>query len=70
MCLICVEYEKSKLSLREAYRNFGEMRPSLTPEHALEVESMLDYEWELENQQEENDYQWWVNTPLGEENEL
>lgn len=67
MCLICVEYEKNKLSLREAYRNFGEMRESMTPEHAMEVEAMLDYEWELQHQQpEEDDYQWWDDIPFGD----
>ena len=64
MCLICVEYEKNKLSLTEAYRNFGEMRESLTPEHAIEVEAMLEYEWEL--QQAEDDYEWWGDIPFGD----
>ena len=64
MCLICVEYEKNKLTLNEAYKNLGEMRETITPEHAIEVEAMLDYDWEL---QFENDSDgWWDEIPFGD----
>ena len=40
MCIICLEIEKSRLTIQEARRNFGEMSVSLG-EHAKEVEEML-----------------------------
>lgn len=66
MCLICVEFEKKKLTLTEAYRNLGEMRETITPEHALEVEAMLDYEWQLQTQEQDDDYAWWDDIPFGD----
>ena len=42
MCLICIDFARGALKLREAERAFGEMRDGLSPEHALEVEQMLD----------------------------
>ena len=41
MCIICVEFEKEKLTLGEAVRNYGEMKESLSPEHQKEVEEKL-----------------------------
>jgi hypothetical protein len=41
MCIICIEFEKEKLNLSEAWRNYSEMSESLPPEHAAEVEDML-----------------------------
>ena len=55
MCLICVEYEKNKITLHEAYKNLGEMRETISIEHANEVETMLDYDWEI---QLEDNYVW------------
>ena len=40
MCIICIDIEKDKLTLKEARRNFGEMSNSLG-DHAAEVEEML-----------------------------
>ena len=40
MCIICVDIERDKLTLKEARRNFGEMAVSLG-DHAEEVEEML-----------------------------
>ena len=40
MCIICVDIERDKLTLKEARRNFGEMSVSLG-DHASEVEEML-----------------------------
>jgi len=37
MCLICVDYEKEKLTLKEAWVNLGEMHNSLDEEHRNEV---------------------------------
>lgn len=40
MCIICIDIERDKLTLKEARRNFGEMAVSLG-DHAEEVEEML-----------------------------
>ena len=40
MCIICIDIEKEKLTLKEARRNFREMAVSLGG-HAEEVEEML-----------------------------
>ncbi len=42
MCLICVEFQKDRMTLTEARRAFGEMIVGLEPEHARQVEEMLD----------------------------
>ena len=42
MCLICIDFARGALKLREAERAFGEMREGLSAEHAREVEQMLN----------------------------
>lgn len=42
MCLICVEFQKERMTLFEARRAFGEMVEGLDKKHAKEVEEMLD----------------------------
>ncbi len=42
MCLICVEFNKSAMSLSEARRALGEMREKIGEKHAEEVEATLD----------------------------
>ena len=41
MCLICVEFDKEKLTLKEAWTNFGEMRPTIDYKHQTEVVNKL-----------------------------
>ena len=41
MCLICIEFEKGKLKIGEAVRNYGEMKETLSKEHQKEVENKL-----------------------------
>jgi hypothetical protein len=41
MCLICVEFQKEKMTIPEARRAFREMRVSLDSEHIRQVEEML-----------------------------
>ena len=41
MCIICIEFEKGKLKLGEAVRNYGEIKESLSTEHQKEVEEKL-----------------------------
>lgn len=50
MCIICVDFQKQKLTLDEARRAFTEMISTLDPDHADEVRKMLD---EAERQQRE-----------------
>ena len=37
MCLICVEFEKGKLTQEEAWKNLSEMAESVDPKHAIEI---------------------------------
>lgn len=42
MCLICVDFDRGALKVREARRALGEMRQGLDSEHVKEVERKLD----------------------------
>jgi hypothetical protein len=42
MCLICIDFDRGSLKLREARRALGEMREKIDPDHAREVERKLD----------------------------
>jgi nicotinamidase-related amidase len=42
MCLICVDFQKGRMNLRDARRAVGEMREKIGDEHAREVVEMLD----------------------------
>ena len=46
MCLICVEFEKGKLSADEAWKNLNELGDTIDPQHAIEVIKKL---WESGN---------------------
>lgn len=50
MCLICVEFQKQRMTTGEARRALGEMVEGLDEEHVDEVEEMLE-EAELEEQE-------------------
>ena len=41
MCMICVDFERERMTLNDARRALGEMREGLDPKHAEEVEEML-----------------------------
>tara|TARA_B100001564_G_scaffold349792_1_gene353385 strand:- start:323 stop:511 length:189 start_codon:yes stop_codon:yes gene_type:complete len=47
-----VEFEMSRLTIKEARRNLAEMAESLDPEHVEEIERALD-EQEIEQMDEE-----------------
>ena len=51
MCLICIEFEKQRMSLMEARRALGEMKADIGSEHAEEVRRMLD---EAETKRQQN----------------
>ena len=53
MCIICLEYQKNKLTLKEARHNFGEMALNIDIEHRQEVEDMLSTEEEIERMEAE-----------------
>tara|TARA_Y100001973_G_C5182834_1_gene325946 strand:- start:1192 stop:1383 length:192 start_codon:yes stop_codon:yes gene_type:complete len=55
MCIICVEVQKGKLKLDEAWRNLGEMRSSLEENHVEEIEDMLWNMW-IDQQKEDDDW--------------
>lgn len=42
MCLICIDFDRGALKLREARRALGEMRSTLDAEHLKQVEQKLD----------------------------
>ena len=52
MCLICVEFEMSRITIREARRNLVEMSAVLDREHVQEIEKLL-FEKELEQLNDE-----------------
>jgi hypothetical protein len=41
MCLICIDFDRGALKLREAKRALGEMRTTLDAQHLKEVERKL-----------------------------
>ena len=51
MCLICVEYDKNKLRLEEAWRNLYEMTNEIGEEHTWEVIEKL---WEEERRRQKD----------------
>ncbi len=42
MCLICIDFDRGALKLREAKRALGELRSTLDAKHVKEVEQKLD----------------------------
>lgn len=41
MCLICVEFQRERMTVFEARRAFGEMAVGMDKEHVEQVEAML-----------------------------
>ena len=41
MCIVCLEFEKGRLTAKEARRALGEMVVKIGPAHAAEVERLL-----------------------------
>jgi hypothetical protein len=41
MCLICIDYDRERLTLKEAWINFGEMYTSMDGEHRSVVTNKL-----------------------------
>ena len=76
MCLICVEYEKGKLKIKEALRNLEEMKESVGEEHYDEIreiliEDMMDEYWGVpyfgrEVDEYNFDDEYWEKTGFGD----
>tara|TARA_R110000824_G_scaffold41357_5_gene123097 strand:+ start:706 stop:948 length:243 start_codon:yes stop_codon:yes gene_type:complete len=80
MCIICVEFAKGKLKLREAVRNYGEIKETISPEHQKEVEKKLfnnfpfypsqfdDYGFgrEIDEVNDADDDEYWEKTGFGD----
>ena len=43
MCLICIEYNKNKLTLDEAWKNLHEMYETIGEKHTWEVDYLVRY---------------------------
>ena len=41
MCLICIDFQRDKMTISDARRALGEMRETLDDDHVREVESMI-----------------------------
>jgi len=50
MCLICAEIKEDKLTHKEARRNLGELRNSLTKDHILEVLKLI---WKKQDEEDD-----------------
>lgn len=64
MCAICVEWEKGKLTSKEAYRNLGEALSATEDEtvksHLMDLsEKILEKELETKKVDDEIDHRWW-----------
>ena len=74
MCLICVEYEKKRLTISEARRNLEEMKEKVGIDHYTETKEMLIQEesekaWEkfCQGEYENNfDEEYWESIGFGD----
>ena len=61
MCIICVEYQKQKLTVKEALRNLLEMKPQIDETHYQEVYNKLN-----DDQDEMLLEEWWEEFGFGD----
>lgn len=63
MCIICIEWEKQRLTSKEAFRAIGEMMTPQTQKHLEELsEKILQKEVPLAEVNDQADQDWWNNT--------
>lgn len=66
MCIVCLEWEKGKLTNKEALRNLGELINTdgdLGNEHYFGViDKIMDEELKIKVVDEELDNEWWKET--------
>lgn len=55
MCLICVDFQRQKMTAFEARRALGEMVEVIGPQHAAEVEQLLRDAEKVAQQDDEQD---------------
>tara|TARA_R110000824_G_scaffold362738_2_gene550707 strand:+ start:381 stop:566 length:186 start_codon:yes stop_codon:yes gene_type:complete len=61
MCIICIEYQKQKLTVKEALRNLLEMKPQIDETHYWEVYNKLN-----DDQDEMLLEEWWEEFGFGD----
>lgn len=52
MCLLCIEFQKQRMTVKEGWRAYGEMKEAMEPSHAAEVKKMLE---EAEKEEDDKD---------------
>lgn len=52
MCLICVDFQRERMTITDARRALREMITTLEPEHAQEVEQMIQHAEQEKREQE------------------
>lgn len=63
MCIICQEWEKQKLTSKEAFRAIGEMMTPQTQKHLEELsEKILQKEVPTTESDSQADADWWRHT--------
>lgn len=69
MCIICIEWEKQKLTSKEAFRAIGEIMNSQNQKHLEDLsEKILQKEVPLTETDEEAEKEFWTSTH-GDDNE-
>ena len=61
MCIICIEYDKQKLTTKEALKNLKELKPQIDETHYWEVHKRLD-----DDQAEVQLEEWWEHFGFGD----
>ncbi len=54
MCMICVDFQRERMTILDARRAYSEMVETMEPEHAREVREMLDEAEANEEQEDES----------------
>ena len=49
MCIICVDFQKQLITIREARGILSEMQSTIDPKHLIEIERMLKEEQEYDD---------------------
>lgn len=63
MCLLCIEFQKQNMTVREGWRAYGEMVEGLDAEHAKEVRKMLEEAEEEEKKKAEEEQEMLLINP-------
>jgi len=75
MCIVCVEYEKKKLTTKEALRNLNEMVEQVGEEHHNKIADYLEQQLVFEEQEKfwksvcgtvDDVDEWWEKSGFGD----